>query len=144
MLQIGWNLPFDLKTAQHFLCICASFENFDGDSLVKLSVSALGEINCAHTTTSELLHNGIGAEPLAHAAAFVFSETCARELCEFLEHATIMRQQLLGIAKQGRIVATRAPEKSCASFERRLLQRICEDLFQTPPPLWIRLDLSCG
>ena len=57
---------------------------------MKLSIGALGEINRAHTATSEFLYNHVGTEPLSNAITLVFRETGGCELCELFEDAGIV------------------------------------------------------
>src|SRR5262249_10122074 len=90
MLKLGQDLPLDSKATQDFLRICASFENFDSNSLFKLPIGALGEINGSHPTSPEFLYNHVGAEPLPNAITLVSPETGSCELCEFFEDGGIV------------------------------------------------------
>src|SRR5215510_14146192 len=104
MLKIGQNLPLDSKTAQDFVSICSSLEDFDRDALFKLSVGALGQVNGSHTSTPKFADNCVCTYSLANSIAFVSSESCRRELCKFFENGGIVGQKLFRFAKECRIV----------------------------------------
>src|SRR5690349_10372932 len=117
MLEIGHDLPFDPKTSQYFIGICASFKDLDRDTLLKLSISTLGKINCAHPAAPEFSYDGIGADSFSDTVAFVVPKTRRCKLCEFFEGRGIAGEELFSFTEKGRVISTRSSQHGRALFE---------------------------
>jgi hypothetical protein len=100
MVQIGKDLPLHSEPAQHFVRVCATFEHFDCDTLLKFPVGTFGEIHGAHTAASEFLDNYICPEPLSDAAVFVLCQTSCSKLCELLKHGGILGKQFFSLVEE--------------------------------------------
>src|SRR5947208_3337952 len=116
MLKIGQNLALDSKTAQDFLGICASFEDFDRDALFKLSVSALGKVNGSHTAASKFVENLVCTDSLSNSIAFVLPEPCCHQLSKFFKKSGIMGQEPFSVTEECCIVCARCSEHRRPTF----------------------------
>src|SRR5262245_26878584 len=137
MLKIGQNLPLDSKTTQHFVCVCAPLEYFDGDALLKLPVGALGQINGSHAAASEFFDNRIRTHSLANSITFVAREARSRKLREFFKGRCVVGQESFSPPEERRVIRTQLSEHRCPLFRRGLLRRFYKDLFEPLPACWI-------
>jgi hypothetical protein len=117
MLEIGQDLPLDSKTTQHFIGVCTPFKYFNRYTLLKLSIGALGEVNCAHPATPEFSYDGIGADSFSDPVAFVVPKARRCKLCEFFEGRGIVGEELFSLMEKGRVISTRLSQHRRALFE---------------------------
>src|SRR5215472_7711229 len=115
MLKISQNLALNSETAQDFVSIGASLENFDRHALFKLSVGALGQINTSHAAAAKFADDCVCTYSLANSIAFVSPESRRRELSKLFENGGIVGQKLFCFAKECRIVRARF-SKHCSSL----------------------------
>src|SRR2546423_6636390 len=133
MLKLGQDLPFDSKTTQSLLRICASLENFDRDTLLELSVGTFGEINGPHTAAPEFSYYHVRAEPLAGSIAFVASETLRCEVRKLFQDGRILGKQLFSFTKKRRVICACFSERCCPLFNGGLFQRVCKNILEALP-----------
>src|SRR5215468_1177282 len=102
MFQIGQNLALNSETAQDFVSIGASLENFDRDALFKLSVGALGQVDGSHAAAAKFADDCVCTYSLANSIAFVSPESRRRKLSELFENGCIVGQKVFRFAKECR------------------------------------------
>src|ERR1700745_643347 len=117
MLEIGQDLPLNSKTAQHFISIRATFKYFDRYTLLKLSIGALGKVNCAHPAAPEFSYDGIGADSFSNPVAVRVPKARRCELCEFFEGRGIVGEELFSLTQKGRVISTRSSQHGRALLE---------------------------
>src|SRR5215472_11133910 len=117
MLKISQNLALNSETAQDFVSIGASLENFDRDALVKLSVGALGQVNGPHATAAKFADDCVCTYSLANSIAFVSPESRRRKFSKLFENGGIVSQKVFRFAKECRIVRARSSEHCGLLFD---------------------------
>ena len=102
------------ETAQNFVGISSSLEDFDCDLLLKLSVSPCRKINCPHFSASNFPQNFVGTQALANLRSIVPTE-CRRRIggaffkgiVYFVQERLGLQNHGLGLKPQGRVVGAR-------------------------------------
>ena len=64
MVEPRQDFAFALETPQDFVGIGATLQHFDRDLLLKGTVCALGEVDCAHSAAAQLTNDRVGAHAL--------------------------------------------------------------------------------
>src|SRR5438552_10461278 len=136
MIEIGQNLPFIAKTAQHFISICPTLQNFDRDLLLKLPICSLPKIDRAHAPTTQFSDDGVGADPFASPVLLISIEACACKLCKLLEDRSIAGEKPLSFTEKRCIIRAPSFKRGNALLRRSLLQGIGEDVLEVLPPRW--------
>src|SRR6266404_3173508 len=134
MIEVGQNLSFIAKTAEHFVSICPTLKNFDCDLLLKLPICSFSKIDRTHAPTTQFSDDGVGANPFANTVLLILIEACACKLGKLLEDRSIAGEKLFSFTEKCCILRARSLKRSNALLRRSLLQGVGENVLEVLPP----------
>ena len=142
VIELGENLPFAAEAHRGVVAVEAATHQLERDDLSELAIGALGPVDDAHASTTELLDHAIRTDAIPQGERTLIGRVCRRRraaaepclgaILQEVAGGGVCGEQLLDSLAEGGIFAADAFEQGAASVEREL-ERLIEQRVETRP-----------